>query len=503
MKIWLEKVTAYFTSTTMWMYLTLFLFLSHLLMLFPTDNGWVSYTSNFLVICLLFFPVLIFSGFRNWWMHSVNRWLGTMVWIYSFIGHPLLLFNWRNELPKDYFFFSKIDLTVVGVDNFLLTIGGVLLLTEVAILFNDRLRHGLFKTKWFESIGLESMILLLLGLLSLIGSIIGVVGQLSQGFNWSFVSVLLLLLNFIANLIQIFVIYLVYYFFYYINHYLLIPRIFKEKGFIYYGFSIAAVILVFYPVLVSLVSLLPVVDQLGFSRFTGTSNIFAEDAGGLPFVIMVLTVPVIIGYEWFKQNSELAVLEKEKSATELNLLKQQINPHFFFNTLNNLYALSITKDEQTPEVILQLSELMRYVIYKGKEETVSLEEEVKYIEDYIQLQQIRLHKKLDFKFDKEILDSALRIPPLLFIVLVENAFKHGIEPAEEACFLHLKLTTTNNSLRFRCTNSIELETANESGIGLTNLKRRLALLYPGQHRLTVDSSDNKYDINIALQWADK
>ena len=146
---------------------------------------------------------------------------------------------------------------------------------------------------------------------------------------------------------------------------------------------------------------------------------------------MLATTPIILTVQWFKQSNEIADLEREKSATELNLLKQQINPDIFINTLNNLYALSLTKDEKTPEVILQLSELMRYVIKRGKEEVVPILEEIKYIEDYVWLQNIRLHKKLDFSFEKNIDDLSLKIPPLLFINLVENAFKHGIEPAEE------------------------------------------------------------------------
>ncbi len=213
---------------------------------------------------------------------------------------------------------------------------------------------------------------------------------------------------------------------------------------------------------------------------------------------MIVSVPVIVAMQWFEQNSQIANLEKEKSATELNLLKQQINPHFFFNTLNNLYALSIVKDKQTPEVIMQLSELMRYVIYKGKEETVLLKEEIKYIEDYIQLQQIRLHKQLDFKFDKAITDEELRIPPLLFITFVENAFKHGIEPAENDCFLHLSLKSDGQQLVFICTNSLEEKNNAPAGIGLQNLKRRMALRFPNQQEIVVEEKDNHFKATLRI-----
>ena len=214
--------------------------------------------------------------------------------------------------------------------------------------------------------------------------------------------------------------------------------------------------------------------------------------------ILIISAPVIILFEWMKQSKEIASLEKEKSETELNLLKQQINPHFFFNTLNNLYSLSLTKDEQTPEVVLQLSELMRYVIYKGKEKEVPLAEEVKYIEDYIQLQQIRLAKNLDYKFEKSIEDESIQVPPLLFINLIENAFKHGIEPAEGDCFLQLSMKSTKSGLSFTCENSFEEREVDEAGTGLKNLRRRLELLFPDNHELEVKESENTYKVNLEI-----
>lgn len=151
-------------------------------------------------------------------------------------------------------------------------------------------------------------------------------------------------------------------------------------------------------------------------------SFLGKDNGGFPVLIILLSAPVLVALQWYEQDNQIVNLQKEKSETELNFLKQQINPHFFFNTLNNLYALSITKDQQTPEVILQLSELMRYVIYKGKEESVSLKEEIKYIEDYIQLQQIRLHKQLDFQFDKTMINGEQSNPATLIHYLRRECF---------------------------------------------------------------------------------
>ena len=218
-------------------------------------------------------------------------------------------------------------------------------------------------------------------------------------------------------------------------------------------------------------------------------------------IIRCLSVPLIVAVQWFEQNNQIASLQKEKSETELNLLKQQINPHFFFNILNNLYALSITKDKRTPEVILQLSELMRYVIYKGKEEVVPIAEEIKYIEDYIDLQQIRLHKQLDVQFEKSLSDEQQLIPPLLFIIFVENAFKHGIEPAEAACFLHLSLHSDEKELVFECVNSIEHQLNQPKGIGLENLKRRLDLHFTNRYELNISETPKQFKAFLKIKTA--
>lgn len=489
----------FLTKQSAWIYVVLFLFLSYLLMLTVTKDSWVGYVSNFAILCGLYTPVLLFSTFRSLTRQSKWPWIITALWGYCFIGHSLVLYYYRVDLMSWGGFLSGIKIAEGGWDNFIPIIGGVILLVELTILLSDSRQRGLLPMKWLESLGLEKVILLILALLTVIGAGFSAFDYVFEAQHKGLSAVLIGLGVFLLDSLQLFLIYLVYYFFYYVNHYFLIPKVFKEKGVVYYGFSVAGLILLCYPIFVSTVSNFPLVQRMQYDRFTSTTNIFATDGGGLPFVIMVLSVPVIIAYEWFRQDRELAVLEKEKTATELSLLKQQINPHFFFNTLNNLYALSITKDEQTPEVVLQLSELMRYVIYRGKEEKVSLEEEVKYIEDYVQLQQIRLHKQLDFQFEKDLAGPIPEVAPLLFIVLVENAFKHGIEPAENPCYLHLSLRTKEGQTEFVCENSLEQATSSEGGIGIENLKRRLALLYPKAHQLQLEEREDRYKVTLNLK----
>ena len=219
----------------------------------------------------------------------------------------------------------------------------------------------------------------------------------------------------------------------------------------------------------------------------------------LPILVLLASFPLIVIIDWYKQANALSELEKENVKTELGLLRQQINPHFFFNTLNNLYSMSLTNEKETPDTILQLSELMRYVIYKGKEDTVRLSDEVQYIRDYIDLQMIRVHKKVDFKFDVAIENENYEVPPLLFIILVENAFKHGIEISGVESTLYISLIQEKEHLTFECINSKPvLEEVHVHGIGLANLKKRLQLLYPEKHELSLDDQETVYKAKLKI-----
>ena len=161
--------------------------------------------------------------------------------------------------------------------------------------------------------------------------------------------------------------------------------------------------------------------------------------------------------------------------------------------------MSLTEDKQTPETILQLSEMMRYVIYKGKEDKVRLREEVKYMEDYIKLQMIRVHKAVDLKVDFDIENHDLEISPLLFIILLENAFKHGIEPAGHESKLHLSMKERNGIVTFECYNSKPEEALKETnGIGLSNLNKRLQIVYPDQHELVVEDKTDSYKATLKI-----
>ncbi len=501
MNWYLKNITSFFVNHTVWIYLTLFLFFSHLLHVSMVKETWGNYIYYFSAIAGLYFPVVLYAFFRKQLSEKLPNWLNSLLWMYCFILHPMLLSVFRNNyfeglFPVDNYMYGTEDKAAFKV-SFGYTIWLSVLATEIGIQFNGSLRQWFNRKKWSQRLGLDELLFILVIFFSCAFGLAANVEMIERLHPVELSGFFRSIPRWLYYSGQCFLALMGYYGFYYINKHYLIPQILSKKGMVYYGFMMVLTILIGYPILTQLIRLLPIVHEIPAAAYTDLHP-FAKDRGLFPAFIILMSLPVIVAMQWFEQNSQIANLEKEKSATELNLLKQQINPHFFFNTLNNLYALSIVKDKQTPEVIMQLSELMRYVIYKGKEETVLLKEEIKYIEDYIQLQQIRLHKKLDFRFDKQIENEELAIPPLLFITFVENAFKHGIEPAEKDCFLHLSLKSDGQQLVFTCENSMEEKNNAPAGIGLQNLKRRMALRFPQQHEINVMETANHFKTTLRI-----
>lgn len=232
--------------------------------------------------------------------------------------------------------------------------------------------------------------------------------------------------------------------------------------------------------------------------FTGGLDQYLLIKEEFPFIAFFIPIPILFFVWAFEQWKWVQNLKADKSKTELLLLRTQINPHFFFNTLNNLYALTIKNSKQAPEVILKLSDMMRYTIYEGEKESVTLKDEIAYLNNYIELHKIRYKKTVDIVFNHDI-DSNLKAAPLLFIILLENAFKHGIETLTENAYIHMNLYEENEYIIFSIENNFDpKEQSKSNGIGLENLKRRLSLLYPQQHELVIDKNTNTYKTTLKI-----
>lgn len=193
-------------------------------------------------------------------------------------------------------------------------------------------------------------------------------------------------------------------------------------------------------------------------------------------------------------------LKNENGRMELQHLQHQVNPHFFFNMLNNLYGWAGKDQKKAQQIILKLSDMMRYSIYEGQKDFVTIAEEAAYLKNYIELHTMRYHKKIDVNFETALQDDQLKIIPLLYIMLLENAFKHGVENLRENAFVNIKLASNHDAVSFEVENNYDADLKNQpSGIGIKNLKRRLELAYPKKHEFSVSKNDTTYKAHLILK----
>ncbi|MFI5162195.1 MAG: sensor histidine kinase [Sphingobacteriales bacterium] len=284
---------------------------------------------------------------------------------------------------------------------------------------------------------------------------------------------------------------------FYLNYLYLIPKFLDKKKYRYYTLALVIFIIVFalgkYGI--ALIFKLDVLVHDGkqtpfLTYFIGSSltNIF----------FLFLSTALKFGVDWFLNERVQRDLENQRLSAELAFLKSQINPHFLFNSLNSIYSLAYQKSDTTPEAILKLSEIMRYMLYESNDNKVELEKELQYLQNYIDLQKIRFGSKafVELKIDGEVGNQ--KIVPLLLIAFIENAFKHGVanDPNTPIRLLinldgtHLHFYTENK----KHTNNRDME----GGIGLQNVKRRLDLLYPGKYKLDIKDTPDIYTCELSL-----
>lgn len=218
-------------------------------------------------------------------------------------------------------------------------------------------------------------------------------------------------------------------------------------------------------------------------------------------IFVVFTSGIKFARDWFKQNRRNKEIERQQLTSELNFLRTQVNPHFLFNTLNNLYALTLKKSDNAPDVVLKLSEMMRYMLYECDVRRVPLQKEIDYIRNYIALEELRLDESSKIKLEIEGNLNGQVIAPLLFTPLIENSIKHGLGTTVNNAWVNIKINLRENYLRFSIHNSKhgEKRMHKEGGIGLINIKRRLQLLYPTSHTLTQEETETTYKVDLAIK----
>jgi len=201
------------------------------------------------------------------------------------------------------------------------------------------------------------------------------------------------------------------------------------------------------------------------------------------------------------KDKEAAKLKSENLYTELKFLKSQVNPHFLFNVLNNIYALTVMKSKDAPKMILKLSDILRYNLYDGTQEKVALEKEIEYIENYVSLQKLKDDNIKNILFNFTEADGQVMIAPLILIPFVENSFKHSkIEDVSKG-WISIEIKTFDGRVFFKVSNSVPEEGFNKDhagGIGLENVKRRLELIYPKRHELNISKIGNQFSVALTI-----
>jgi len=221
--------------------------------------------------------------------------------------------------------------------------------------------------------------------------------------------------------------------------------------------------------------------------------------------LTILCVALKATSSWYQVDTERKELEKQRSEAELQNLKNQLNPHFLFNTLNNIYSLIAINGEQAQEAVHELSRLLRYMLYDSTQTFVMLGKDIDFIRNYVELMRIRLPGHVDLTTEIQIELPDVLIAPLLFISPVENAFKHGISNSKPS-FVHIEIIAIGKQIKCLIRNSLfpkDKQDKSGSGIGLINLKKRLDLLYPDHHRLTCEQSEEAYSCTLIINLTEE
>ena len=286
---------------------------------------------------------------------------------------------------------------------------------------------------------------------------------------------------------------------YYNYYYLITNYLTKDKFFTYCVLLVLSVIIV--------TPLSNILFYFKYSNYPELQNYLITNQHSYFLINMMIvgtsTIIKIVS-DWVKHQRERNDLQTQNMQSELRFLKSQINPHFLFNTLNNLYALTLKKSDKAPEIVVKLSEMMRYMLYECNEKQVPLSKEVKYIQNYLDLEALRQGKEVEIHFDVYGEVSNQQIAPLMFIPFLENSFKHGLNHHINQGYVDIRLDVEPQKVRLRIENSkpdsMPLpEHPRSGGIGLVNVRRRLNILYPQAHQLNIESEPNSYAVDLKIE----
>jgi two-component system, LytTR family, sensor kinase len=301
--------------------------------------------------------------------------------------------------------------------------------------------------------------------------------------------------------------YFTFLFLFYFNTTVLIPRFYLRKQYLLYFFIIALLFVVVYLIrpFDGLMKLSPPPGMAGSESFRPGPDHKPGKGVDITSIILFITVwslstAICIIRQWRLTEQRAARAETDKANAELSFLKSQVNPHFLFNTLNNIYSLAVTKNENTAPSIMKLSNIMRYITDEAGEDYVPLDSEVECMKDYIDLQRLRLGNKMnvDFSINGNMIDK--KIAPLILMTFTENVFKYGISSHEPSDII-IKLSADEHNITFFCQNKLFETKRNteRAGIGISNARQRLQHLYPNRYFLDIDTEKGLFTVQLTLQ----
>jgi len=279
----------------------------------------------------------------------------------------------------------------------------------------------------------------------------------------------------------------------YSNMYFLVPRLLFKNQYVWYTLAVTGVIMIS-----------NAIHKFSNCFYGSDVRIDNDDISFFSFSFIIIVVisastAVKLFQQWMLDAERINVLEQANANAELEQLKNQINPHFLFNMLNNANVLTKKDPEKASQVLMKLSDLLRYQLYDSAREKVLLTSDIHFLEDFLNLEKVR-RDNFDFVISKEGDLSGVQVPPLLFISFVENAVKHNND-SEKASYVELFFDVTDNILSFKCINSKPVLRAmgtNSGGLGLVNVKRRLALLFPSAHSLKIEDNPETYCVTLTI-----
>src|SRR5690606_6350711 len=279
--------------------------------------------------------------------------------------------------------------------------------------------------------------------------------------------------------------------------YFLMPRFLYKKK--YWQFFLGFVLVVLIAIGVEELIMEPLMYP-GTKRASSFPGIYISLLGVLP--TMFILSGFKFGWDALRKQDQIDELENVIQESELQFLRSQINPHFLFNNLNNLYSYALQNSPKTPEIILEMSGVLRYMLYESKERFVPLRKELEQLDNFVKLYRLQIEDRGRVRFKAEKIEQEYRIAPLILIVFVENAFKHSQSGQSSNIEIDISVEMKGGRLEFHCQNNYEkvqsLDTV-AGGIGLKNVQKRLELLYPNKHRLTIQDRENRYRVDLDLE----